>query len=70
MLRRRTLWKRLLVRVFGAAFLLLISLPGLALWIPIFLITRIQSEKQKRTGPVFDTYDEVLCASSCRAGRS
>lgn len=59
MLRRRTLWKRLFVRLFGAAFLFVVSLPGLALWMPIFFISKLQSEKQKKTGPVFDTYDEV-----------
>ncbi|KAM0751732.1 hypothetical protein T439DRAFT_300728 [Meredithblackwellia eburnea MCA 4105] len=59
MLLRRTLLKRLLVRFAGAAFLLLLSLPGLVLWTPIFAVAKIQSEKQKRTGPVFDTYDEV-----------
>lgn len=59
MLRRRTLYKRLLVRLTGSLFLFLISIPGLILWSPVFYIAHTQSEKQKRTGPVFDTYDEV-----------
>ena len=66
MLRRRTLWKRLIVRLLGAAALLVISLPGLALWLPIFVVTRIQSEKQKKSGPVFDTYDEVSIPGGAR----
>lgn len=69
MLRRRTLWKRLFVRLFGAAFLFVVSLPGLALWMPIFFISKLQSEKQKKTGPVFDTYDEVRCSCFCSFDR-
>lgn len=59
LLRRRTLWKRLMVRVAGAAFLFAISLPGLLLWTPAFIAARHATAKLKRSGPVFDTYDEV-----------
>ena len=59
MLRRRTLWKRLVIRVAGAAFLFGISIPGLLLWTPAFIATRRATAKLKRSGPVFDTYDEV-----------
>lgn len=59
MLRKRTLLKRLVVRIIGGGFLFLISIPGLILWTPIFYVATKESEKQKKTGPVFDTYDEV-----------
>lgn len=54
MLRRRTLLKRLLVRLAGATFLFIISLPGLLLWMPVFLVAHRQSEKNKKSGPVFE----------------
>lgn len=60
MLRRTTLYKRLLVRSVAAIGFMLLSAPGiLLLWSPIFVVTRYMSEKAKKTGPVFDTYDEV-----------
>lgn len=59
MLRRTTLVKRLIVRLAGALFFSILSLPGLIIiWGPIFLVTRIQSQKQMKSGPIFDTYDE------------
>lgn len=54
MLRRRTLLKRLFVRLAGASFLLIISLPGLLLWMPVFLVAHHYSEKNKKSGPVFE----------------
>ncbi|KAK4046145.1 hypothetical protein OIV83_006316 [Microbotryomycetes sp. JL201] len=57
--RRRVLLKRLLVRLGGASVLFAVSLPGLFLWAPIFLVARSRSEKMKRGGPVWDTYDEI-----------
>ncbi|KAM0789882.1 hypothetical protein ACM66B_006726 [Microbotryomycetes sp. NB124-2] len=57
--RRRILLKRLSVRLGGASMLFAVSLPGLFLWAPIFLVARSRSEKMKRGGPVWDTYDEI-----------
>lgn len=57
--RRRTLYKRLLVRAIGAGFLGALAMPGMILWAPIFLIAKVQADRVKRTGPEFDTWDEV-----------
>ncbi|KAK4054062.1 hypothetical protein OIO90_003707 [Microbotryomycetes sp. JL221] len=57
--RRRILFKRLLLRLGGAVLLFIISLPGLCLWAPIFLVARSRTEKMKRGGPIWDTYDEI-----------
>lgn len=54
LLRRRTLWKRLAVRFGGASFLFLISVPGLVLWAPVFVVCKRQTEKLKKSGPVFE----------------
>ncbi|SCV74706.1 BQ2448_7735 [Microbotryum intermedium] len=59
LLRRRTLVKRLFVRLLGATALFVVCLPGLVFWTPIFVIATKASRKVKKAGPVFDTYDEV-----------
>ncbi|BGP28020.1 acyltransferase [Rhodotorula toruloides] len=59
LLRRRTLLKRLLVRLFGSICLFTISIPGLCLWAPILWMAKRESDKLVRKGPVFDTYDEI-----------
>lgn len=59
LLSRRVLWKRLAVRLTGAAMLFVVSIPGLLLWTPAFLMCRRATARLKRSGPVFDTYDEI-----------
>ncbi|KAI0769446.1 hypothetical protein BD413DRAFT_694764 [Trametes elegans] len=58
-LRRRVVVYRICVRLVWSLFLFTISLPGLLLWLPIFLTTFIAVHQFKRTGPVWDTYDEI-----------
>jgi glycerol-3-phosphate O-acyltransferase / dihydroxyacetone phosphate acyltransferase len=36
-----------------------LSLPGLILWLPIFITTFIAVHNFTKTGPIFDTYDEI-----------
>ena len=36
-----------------------ISLPGLFLWLPVFVTTFIAVHNFKKTGPIFDTWDEI-----------
>ncbi|CDR48796.1 RHTO0S20e01552g1_1 [Rhodotorula toruloides] len=59
LLRRRTLLKRLLVRLVGSICLFTISIPGLCLWLPILWMAKREADKLVRKGPVFDTYDEI-----------
>lgn len=54
LLHRRIVLKRLLVRIAGSFLLFLVSIPGLVLWVPIFLSTRKSSGKLVRKGPVFE----------------
>ncbi|KAK7692596.1 hypothetical protein QCA50_004228 [Cerrena zonata] len=54
-----TILYRLLIRLTWSIFLLTISIPGLLLWIPVFITTFIAVHKFKQTGPVWDTYDEI-----------
>lgn len=58
-LRRRTMAFRAIVRLLWAIALIILSLPGLLLWLPIFITTFIAVNEFKRTGPVWDTYDEI-----------
>lgn len=51
--------KRLALRLLGAAVLLVISLPGLVLWAPVFIVAKWKGEAVKRKGPAWDTYDEA-----------
>ncbi|GAA5918945.1 hypothetical protein JCM5296_005790 [Sporobolomyces johnsonii] len=59
LLRRRTLLKRLFVRAATSALLLAVSIPGLVLWAPVFVMAKRESAKMVRKGPAWDTYDEV-----------
>ncbi|KAG8974103.1 hypothetical protein FRC05_007851 [Tulasnella sp. 425] len=56
--RIKILW-RLLLRICQTFFFLVIVTPGLFLWVPVFATTTYKSEKLKRSGPVWDTHDEV-----------
>lgn len=50
---------RLSLRSTNTLFLLLLALPGLTLWLPVFITTAIYVRRQKNSGPISDTYDEV-----------
>ncbi|RPD59758.1 hypothetical protein L226DRAFT_480684 [Lentinus tigrinus ALCF2SS1-7] len=50
---------RICLRAAWSFILLAISLPGLLLWLPVFITTFIAVHQFKRTGPVWDTYDEI-----------
>lgn len=56
---RRTILKRIILRLFWIIILFTISLPGFVLWTPVFLTTRYYTSLHTRTGPVWDTYDEI-----------
>ena len=58
-LARRTILARLLVRLTWSLFLFSISLPGLTLWLPVFVSTFYAVHNFKKTGPIFDTWDEI-----------
>ena len=58
-LARPTILSRLLVRLTWALCLFSISLPGLILWLPIFASTFYAVHNFKKTGPIFDTWDEI-----------
>ncbi|KAL1741387.1 hypothetical protein HDZ31DRAFT_45543 [Schizophyllum fasciatum] len=58
-LPRHTIIYRMSVRLPWALFLFLLCLPGLALWLPVFLVTFIAVHNFKKTGPIFDTWDEI-----------
>lgn len=49
----------MLVRLTWSVFLFSISLPGLLLWTPIAITTFIGIREFKRTGPIWDTWDEI-----------
>lgn len=54
LLRRRTLLKRIVVRLCGSLCLFAVSIPGLCLWLPILLVAKRESDKLIRKGPVFE----------------
>ncbi|KAF9482109.1 hypothetical protein BDN70DRAFT_875393 [Pholiota conissans] len=58
-LRRRIILFRLLVRFIWALCLFTISLPGLLLWVPVFATSVYAVYNFKKTGPIFDTWDEI-----------
>ena len=41
------------------SFLALITLPGLTLWTPVFITTALAVRQYKKTGPIWDTFDEI-----------
>jgi len=55
----RTILYRICVRLSWSIFLLTISIPGLLLWVPVFLTTLVAVSRFKRTGPIWDTWDEI-----------
>ncbi|KAJ7268813.1 hypothetical protein B0H12DRAFT_1096796 [Mycena haematopus] len=56
--RRIILW-RMIVRLTWSLCLFAISFPGLLLWVPIFITTFYAVHNFKKTGPIFDTWDEI-----------
>lgn len=58
-LSRRSIISRMILRFFWSGCLFSISLPGLLLWFPVFVTTFVAVHKFKKTGPVFDTWDEI-----------
>lgn len=58
-LSRRTIISRMVLRFVWSCCLFSISLPGLLLWFPIFITTFIAVHNFKKTGPIFDTWDEI-----------
>ncbi|KAJ7163580.1 hypothetical protein C8R43DRAFT_1062622 [Mycena crocata] len=58
-LPRHTILSRMLVRLTWALCLFTLSLPGLMLWVPVFLTTFYAVHNFKKTGPIFDTWDEI-----------
>jgi len=58
-LSRRTILARIIIRLSWSLFLFVISIPGLLLWTPVFLTTAYSVHNFKKTGPVWDTWDEI-----------
>ncbi len=58
-LSRRVIIIRLLLRLTWAICLFTLSLPGLLLWLPISATTFYAVHNFKKTGPIFDTWDEI-----------
>lgn len=55
----RTITMRMIIRLTWFICLFTISLPGLVLWTPVFITTFIAVRNFKRTGPIWDTFDEI-----------
>lgn len=47
------------IRLAWFLFLFTISIPGLLLWLPVFATTFYAVYNFKKTGPIFDTWDEI-----------
>ncbi|KAL0578291.1 hypothetical protein V5O48_003702 [Marasmius crinis-equi] len=58
-LPRRTVIYRMTIRLTWASCLFVISIPGLLLWLPVYATTYYAVHNFKKTGPIFDTYDEI-----------
>ncbi|KAF9263377.1 hypothetical protein L218DRAFT_902476 [Marasmius fiardii PR-910] len=58
-LPRRTIIYRMILRLTWASCLLIISMPGLLLSLPVYVVTFYAVHSFKKTGPIFDTYDEI-----------
>ncbi|KAF8895688.1 hypothetical protein CPB84DRAFT_1782206 [Gymnopilus junonius] len=58
-LSRHIIISRLLIRFAWASCLFTMSLPGLLLWLPVFATTLYAVYNFKKTGPIFDTWDEI-----------
>lgn len=58
-LPRHIVLYRMFIRLSWTAFLLTICIPGLILWTPVALITFYAVHNFKKTGPIYDTFDEI-----------
>jgi glycerol-3-phosphate O-acyltransferase/dihydroxyacetone phosphate acyltransferase len=58
-LPQRAVVSRICIRLFWSLFLVVLSLPGLVLWLPVFATTYYTVHNFKKTGPIFDTWDEI-----------
>lgn len=58
-LRRRTIIFRMVIRFTWFICLISISLPGLALWTPVFVTTFYAVRNFKKVRPIWDTWDEI-----------
>ncbi|KIJ68151.1 hypothetical protein HYDPIDRAFT_83038 [Hydnomerulius pinastri MD-312] len=58
-LLRRTIILRMLIRLTWFLCLLVISIPGLILWTPVFATTFYAVHNFKKSGPIWDTWDEI-----------
>jgi glycerol-3-phosphate O-acyltransferase / dihydroxyacetone phosphate acyltransferase len=58
-LNRRTIVLRIFIRLIWSLFLFTISLPGLILWLPVFATTFYAVHNFKKSGPIWDTWDEI-----------
>lgn len=48
-----------MIRLIWSLFLFSLSIPGLLLWLPVFLTTAYSVHNFKKTGPIWDTWDEI-----------
>lgn len=58
-LATHTILYRLPIRLIWSFVLFTLSLPGLLLWLPVFLTTFYAVYNFKKSGPVWDTWDEI-----------
>ncbi|KAI0320922.1 hypothetical protein OF83DRAFT_466959 [Amylostereum chailletii] len=58
-LSRRIILYRLILRLTWSLLLFSLSTPGLLLWLPVALTTFYAVHNFKKTGPVWDTWDEI-----------
>ncbi|KAH0588888.1 hypothetical protein H2248_004677 [Termitomyces sp. 'cryptogamus'] len=58
-LSRHVTLSRMIIRFIWSAALFTLSFPGLLLWLPIFATTFYAVHNVKKTGPIFDTWDEI-----------
>ncbi|KAG6830459.1 hypothetical protein H0H92_000612 [Tricholoma furcatifolium] len=54
-----TILVRMFIRFLWSMALFTLSFPGLILWLPIFATTFYAVHNFKKTGPIFDTWDEI-----------
>ncbi|KAG6333631.1 hypothetical protein ID866_5456 [Astraeus odoratus] len=58
-LSRRTILFRICIRFTWSLLLFTISIPGLILWTPVFTTTFYAVRNFKKSGPIWDTWDEI-----------
>ncbi|TFK53635.1 hypothetical protein OE88DRAFT_1655850 [Heliocybe sulcata] len=58
-LSRFSIFRRIFIRLGWTLFLSFISIAGFILWSPIVITTYVAVRNFKRTGPIWDTWDEI-----------